>query len=264
MAFKSLFESLAHIFTIHNALFLEHSDPELKLFTPEALFVLQKSNHMEEVMFSQFYCLPKIHEKPLRGRPINPTNKTVTYYASLYIHRKLKFIMCQAPSYLKSSTCLLQALYNQQFPANIILMTADVKAMYPSIPIEDGIAAVERQVQKHRKKKGSGISEDEIPLLIAMLRFVMMNNYVEFNCQVLLQIKGTAMGTPCAVVFACIFMQDLEEMLVFSALHAPITLKELHIFKRFIDDIFAIFGSFASATHISYPESPRPQNIRFF
>ena len=43
-----------------------------------------------------------------------------------------------------------------------------------------------------------------------MARFVLENNYFEFNGDVKKQISGTAIGTKFAPPYACIFMDDLE------------------------------------------------------
>ena len=46
--------------------------------------------------------------------------------------------------------------------------------------------------------------------LVKMARFVLENNYFEFNGDVKKQISGTAIGTKFAPPYACIFMDDLE------------------------------------------------------
>ena len=46
--------------------------------------------------------------------------------------------------------------------------------------------------------------------LVKMARFVLENNYFEFNGDVKKQISGTAIGTKFALTYACIFMDDLE------------------------------------------------------
>ncbi|CAI5978936.1 unnamed protein product [Closterium sp. NIES-65] len=49
--------------------------------------------------------------------------------------------------------------------------------------------------------------------VMALLEWVMLNSYVEFNGNVYRQIQGTAMGTPVAVCFAVLFMSRLDEVL---------------------------------------------------
>ena len=59
-------------------------------------------------------------------------------------------------------------------PENSILVTADVVGLYPSIPHEVGLKALE-EVREERESKQ--ISTDD---LIKLAKFVLQNNYFEF------------------------------------------------------------------------------------
>jgi hypothetical protein len=161
--------------------------------------------------------------------------------------------MKQGKAYLSSSTDLLRTLKGLPLPANAVMLSADVRAMYPSIPINDGVAAVGRMLRKYGLQ--AGLSHTEFPFILALLQFVMLNDFVEFNGCIYLQINGTAMGTPCAVVFECIFMMNGEERVLdalrlagcdrlgFKSPFFRATHRIFYLYKRFIDDLFAIFGS---------------------
>ena len=56
-----------------------------------------------------------------------------------------------------------------------------------------------------------------------MAEFVLKNDFFEFNNQIKQQISGTAIGTKCAQMYACIFMDKLFWWI------------------RYIDDIFLIW-----------------------
>ena len=43
-----------------------------------------------------------------------------------------------------------------------------------------------------------------------MAKFVLQNNYFEFNGEIKQQIPGTAIGTKFASPYACIFMDQVE------------------------------------------------------
>ena len=43
-----------------------------------------------------------------------------------------------------------------------------------------------------------------------MAKFVLQNNYFEFNRETKQQISGTAIGTKCASLYACICMDQVE------------------------------------------------------
>ena len=70
--------------------------------------------------------------------------------------------------------------------------------------------------------------------LIKMGRFVLENNYFEFNDDVKKQISGTAIGAKFAPPYTYIFMDDLESELLQSQSLQPLG------WVRCIDDIFII------------------------
>ena len=72
------------------------------------------------------------------------------------------------------------------------MLTTDVIALYHSIPHEAGLKALKDALENRESKSIS--TED----LIKMARFVLQNNYFEFNGIVKQQISGTAIGTKFA------------------------------------------------------------------
>jgi hypothetical protein len=120
---------------------------------------------------------------------------------------------------------------------NVLLSSADVTALYPSIDIEDGMTALQWFMKNH-----TNISQELQSKYLKLARFVLENNYIECNGVdgFFLQKIGTAMGTDFSVLYATIVMIWLETPII----------NEFRIFiklyKRYIDDIFLIWlGSFA-------------------
>ena len=114
-------------------------------------------------------------------------------------------------------------------PENAILVTADVEGLYPNIPHNAGLKALTNMLQVREHKAVS--TED----LVKMARFVLENNYFEFNGDVKKQISGTAIGTKFAPPCACIFMDELENKFLQSQSLQPL------VWLRYIDDIFFIW-----------------------
>ena len=83
-------------------------------------------------------------------------------------------------------------------------MTADVVGLYPSIPHKAGLKALKNALDKRKQK--------HIPTekLINMVEFVLKNNFFEFNGSVKQQVLGTAIGTKCAPICACVYMDEVE------------------------------------------------------
>ena len=114
----------------------------------------------------------------------------------------------------------------RSIPDGAILVTSDVGALYPSIPYETGLKALKGALDIRESKSIS--TED----LIKMARFVLQNNYIEFNGIVKQQISGTATGTKVAPTYVCISMDKLKTDFLNTQEYLPI------VWYRYIDDIF--------------------------
>ena len=191
------------------------------------------------VKLGTFYMLMKVHKQPLAGRPIVSSINTVTYFASKYIDMMLQPIYKRLPSFLNSSQDLIIELEDTQFIRNndCYILCADVDSLYPSIPINKGLEMMKKSLVKRNDELVEGkLKEKDIDLLCALMKFVLENNYFTFGNLIFKQKQGTAMGTPAAVVFACLFL-DAHESKILEELKPRKPL----MYKRYIDDIFGIF-----------------------
>jgi hypothetical protein len=118
-------------------------------------------------------------------------------------------------------------LSNVKLDDDEVLLAADVTALYPSIPIQYGLDLV----CDFCRDRGLMLSH-ELSFVLALLEWILKNNFLIFDNTVYLQIQGTAMGTPMAPTFANIFLTALELKLLY-------TLK-YRIYQRYLDDIFAV------------------------
>ena len=122
--------------------------------------------------------LPKIHKElfDLLGRPIISNCGTPTEKASEFLDHRFKTIMQSSWSYIKDSGDFLKKIKQiKNLPENFILVNADVVGLYPSIPLELDLKALEEAQEKRESKQ---ISTDN---LINLAKFVLQNNYFEFN-----------------------------------------------------------------------------------
>ena len=174
------------------------SEKELKYFS----FEYKKATNL-----GKLYLLPKIHKrlKNVPGRPVISNCGTPTEKVSEFLDHHLKPVMQSGWSYIKDSGDFLKKIKNVgNIPENAILVTADVVGLYPNIPHNAGLKVLSNMLEAREHKAVS--TED----LVKMARFVLENNYFEFNGDVKKQISGTAIGTKFAPPYACIFMDDLE------------------------------------------------------
>ena len=106
------------------------------------------------------------------------------------------------------------------------LVTADVVALYPSIPHEDGLETLRERLVKSEDLKLLVID------IVKMTEFVLKNNIFEFDEKVKQQVAGTAIGTKFATPYACIYLDEVEtEFLKMQELQRLVWL-------QYIDDIF--------------------------
>ena len=212
--------------------------------TSLARTLLQPFLYPDEIAVCPEYFLPKIHKlttplpRPppliLGKLPIRPICASITwptYATSVFIDILLKPFMLKLPTYIKNSSCVIKLMETHRLPHNCAFLAADVDNLYPSIDINKALSAIEELLTK------AAVPADQKLFIIKLTRWVLTNNILEFNDKLYLQIKGTAMGTPCAVVVACIFMGSVENKVL--SLTTQINPKPLWTF-RFIDDYLII------------------------
>lgn len=186
--------------------------------------------------------IPKIHKLPISARPIVPTFGTLLANASAWVDYRLKPLLHRFPWILPDSKTFCRRILDVKLPIGkeVWLVSGDVVAMYPNIPIEDGICKIASilgvrsmsftTLEEAVKLEVKSLNE----LTILLMRMVLQFNYVAFSGTTFRQVIGTAMGTALAPDYANLFLAGYE---------GP-ALKEFqrHIlyYGRFIDDTFAI------------------------
>jgi len=178
----------------------------------------------------RFYCLPKLHKSGVPGRPVCSCSGTLCENASIIIDWFLKPLLSSIPSYLRDSYDFLDRLRSYgPLPVDSLLVTLDVVALYPSIPHDDGLAALRSFLSASR------FDSKFVDGIVELSRFVLEHNFFEFDRKFYLQTKGTAIGTTMAVVYAVIFMHVFETAALAGAPFSPL------FWLRFIDDVFMVW-----------------------
>ena len=113
----------------------------------------------------------------------------------------------------------------QSIADGVNLVISDAVALYLSFPLEAGLKALKDALENRELKSIS--TED----LIKTARFVLQNNYFEFNGMVKPQVSGTAILTKFAAAYACIFMDKLETDFLKRHEHLPL------LWYRYIDNV---------------------------
>ena len=230
--FRLIYARLRQILADTNNLYKEGQQRRQLSKLALALLQLEDSKLLR---LAPFYCLPKVHKSPsppYPGRPIASAPSTATYHASIYLNRLLLPLLRRHPSICFSSRSTIYDLLDYHDPTATTMITADVCSLYPSIPLDTGIAAI-----KTFLLEDNTLSYPQQQLIIHLLRWILTNNYCIFKNRIFLQIKGTAMGTPVAVAYANITLFMLERPLLIDC----------RFYRRYIDDVFALFTSVEAA-----------------
>lgn len=195
----------------------------------KALLQLQLT---DQVRTPQFYGLFKMHKTPISIRPICSSINSPTYLVSKYLDSILQPVRRLYEQVCINSASVIAALEHVHIPPQHVIVVADVRSLYPTIPIDFGIAAVRHELQFQVARGALSYSTAQISLVLELLAFTLNNNYVQYDNQIYHQQNGTAMGTPVAVAYADIVLAHLER-------HMIITCKPL-FYRRYIDDLLLI------------------------
>jgi hypothetical protein len=127
-----------------------------------------------------FRILPKVHKKDLALRLICASCSWLTYLPSKYIAYTLQPILKSLPSYIDDSATLVRLLETLQTSVYDQLVTADVKSLYPSIIIEDGLRSLKDTLYQ------KGLEKEQIKFILELTSWVLHNNVLTFNSKLYL------------------------------------------------------------------------------
>ena len=228
-----IYEKLIIILRRHNNLTVNNSYKKTTL----AESLLQLMNHIT-LRIPNFYCLPKIHKDkiPIPGRPIISSINSITYHTSVYLDKELQPTLKLINVICTSSRKIILDMENFMTTPNSVIMCADVTSLYPNIPIQLGVLTVTKVLEELQY-----FTPSHLKFLMALLTWVLTENYCTFNNITYHQLQGTAMGTPTAVTYANLFLYGIEKALILK--HKPL------YYKRYIDDVYSIFDNTITANN---------------
>lgn len=202
-----------------------------------------------------FYLLPKAHkpDRPFLGRGILAVTSGVFKVLDEYITSVISPLLQLIPGCLQDTPDLIRKMETlHDLPPDATLFSVDVVALYPSIPIEEGIeAAVDFYSANFDHLALHCLNNGLCPppssaLFGLILDTILHNNFFTYRATAFFQqISGIAMGSSISVFVANTFMLRRSRMLI---LKPP---PQLLYLGRYIDDFIGI----AVAT---------PEEIRLF
>ena len=139
-------------------------------------------------------------------------------------------LACEVKSYTKDTNDFLKKLCSlTNLPNNITLCSVDVVGIYPNIPHDEGLSALQKRLELRREKKVS------TSMLVELAEVVLKNNVFTFGKKTLKQLRGTAIGTKFAPVYSILFMAELEEEILREVELKP------YLWWHYIDNMFFIW-----------------------
>ena len=187
----------------------------------------------------RFYVIPKIHKKPVKHRPIIPCHSSAQAPAAKYVSKMLKPLVERCKFVLHGTKHLANKLasirLNPKPGKKAWLVSGDVVAFYPSIPLEEAMNIVMTLFHGYYK---TTLPVEEIELFERCLRLANAKNIVEFQGRFWLQTQGLAMGQAPSPDIANLWGAYFEEHLFHS--NRALTDLGFAFIGRYIDDVFGI------------------------
>ena len=133
---------------------------------------------VKDPKFAWFYLLPKIHKRleNVPGRPVISNCGFYTEKISAFLDLHLQPLAGEVKSYIKNTNDFLKKLRSlTNLPNDIILCSVDVVGLYPNIPHDEGLSALQKRLELRREKKVSTST------LVELAEVVLKNNVFTFG-----------------------------------------------------------------------------------
>jgi PHD/YefM family antitoxin component YafN of YafNO toxin-antitoxin module len=200
-------ETLADIKNKHgvNLKYLQHSNPKIP----------------------SIYGLPKMHKPGNKLRPITSNINAPTERLSKWLTSKLKDLPNPPGLFVKNTQEFVEKVKNIQLAPDEILVSFDVTALYPSVPIPAALKQLDTWLKSLKLEKPLAAVYTKIAkLCMEQTQFQFRGAYYE-------QTFGTAMGNALSPFIANLFMGHMENKLKRRKLFP-------RVWVRYVDDIFAV------------------------
>jgi len=180
--------------------------------------------------------LPKVHKDGIPIRPLVNSINSPAYYAAKTVNRLIKDnINLHNNRSLQNTTDLIDKIKHINIPSGAKLVSFDVQNLYTSIPVNEAIILLDKELRKNVT-----LSDEQVNEIVNLTRTILQQNYFQFNNKFYSQKEGLAMGSPLSGTLADIFMNHIENTLFED--ENPHSDKIIYWY-RYVDDIIALVQS---------------------
>ena len=174
--------------------------------------------HSTDSTPASFYGLPKIHKENIPLRPIMSAIGSPTYELSKYLANILSPLQNNKYT-VKNSAPFVEKIRTMSVDPDEILVSFDVLSLFTCIPTHLAIEVVKERLDFDQSlPERTNLS---IQNIVALLQFVLDNNFFVFHGGHFKQIFGCPMGSPVSAILANLVMEHIEEKALSSAPNPP-------------------------------------------
>ena len=178
------------------------------------------------------YGLPKVHKT---GHPIRPVVSFIDspcHKLSSWLNVILRKVTEFQNIYsIKNSLQFANYLKNIDIPQGAILISLDVKNLFPSIPPSECITLIETLLNN------TTLPKLVVQNLVSLLSIILHKTFFKFNNKFFTQCSGLAMGSNLSPFLSEVFMNSLEKQMMTSRFGGFLT-----AYKRYVDDICIVWN----------------------
>ncbi|XP_062714059.1 uncharacterized protein LOC134290861 [Aedes albopictus] len=187
---------------------------------------LERKFHVPNPTVASLYCLPKIHKDPIGMRPISSNIRTPTEKLAAWLVNEMKKYPVRHGKSVKNSIDLVKRLEGFKLRRGEILVSFDVAALFPSVPVTEALHSLRRHLERSRAPP------NHIEAYLSVAQVCMNQNFFTFRGKFYKQTFGLSMGSKLSPLLADLFMSDFEDEAQKKKLFP-------RIWWRYVDDVFA-------------------------
>ncbi|KFD64585.1 hypothetical protein M514_23187 [Trichuris suis] len=206
----------------------------------------------------ELYGLPKVRKPGVPLRPVVCSVNSVTSQLCTYLKGIIQPLTGGRSSHVSNRKDFCAALKSIQISKTDFMVSYDVKDLFTSILIPHTLNILQSLLDSDSSLgERTKLSPFQIVKLVSFC--VREGNYFRFQGSFFRQNNGAPMGSPLSPVLAELFMEHLKET-AFEGTDNPWAPR---LFKRYVDDIFAIVKKGQEEALLEYLNSIFPGQIAF-
>jgi hypothetical protein len=181
------------------------------------------------------YLLIKVHKQGFPGRPVVSQLNDPSYNICKILTCLLNPIEQAGQSYVRDSYHLKEMLTGIKISERSKLVSFDVKALYPSIPIRKALEIIEHELNNDTDLPNR--TKWAIPDIMKLLDISLETYFKTIDGRIFKQTEGTPIGKSISGPIAGIYMNAFERLFVFNSKFAS----KIKFWKRMKDDVLLIW-----------------------